>query len=127
MKFVCIFCTFLKAVFAHICANTARCLKLINSGGGVINGWLTRSVFRSLRLDVTLCRDSIHCPFESGLSPLTVVLLEAGIKVWCNPWITWPPNPSFFALSRVLPLYHCPIALTGWGTIGLFGMGLGAM
>ena len=34
---------------------------------------------------------------------------------------------AFFALSRVLPLYHCPIALTGWGTIGLFGMGLGAM
>ena len=64
MKFVCIFCTFLKAVFAHICANTARCLKLINSGGGVINGWLTRTVFRSLRLDVTLCRDSILCPFD---------------------------------------------------------------
>ena len=34
---------------------------------------------------------------------------------------------AFFALSRVLPLYHCPIAFTGWGTIGLFGMGLGAM
>ena len=45
--------------------------------------WLTRSVFHSLRLDVTLCRNS----------PLTVVLLEAGIKVWCNPWITWPPKP----------------------------------
>ena len=65
------------------------------SGGDLINVWLTRSVFHSsIGLDVTLCRDSIHCPFESGLSPLTVVLLEAGIKVWCNWWITWPPNPS---------------------------------
>ena len=26
--------------------------------------------FPFIWLDVTLCRDSIHCPFESGLSPL---------------------------------------------------------
>ena len=28
-------------------------------------------------LDVTLCRDLIHCPFESRLSPLAVEMLEA--------------------------------------------------
>ena len=80
-------------------------------------------LFPFIRLDVTLCRDSIHCPFESGLSPLTVVLLEAH---W-GSCLHGPMSVAFFALSRVLPLFHCFIAFTGWGTIGLFGMGLGAM
>ena len=40
----------------------------------------------STRLDVTLCQNSIHCPFESGLSSLAIVLLEVGIKVCCNLW-----------------------------------------
>ena len=82
-------------------------------------------LFPFLRLDVTLCRDSIHCPFESGLSPLTVVLLEAH---W-GSCLHGPMSVAFFALSRVFPLFHCLIAFTGWGrgTIGLFGMGLGAM
>ena len=44
-----------------------------------------------------------------------------------GPCLHGPMSVAFFALSRVLPLYHCPIAFTGWGTIALFGMGLGAM
>ena len=51
--------------------------KISNSGGGLIKV-VDQVCFPFIRLDVTLCRDSIHCPFESGLSPLSVVLLEAG-------------------------------------------------
>ena len=64
-----------------------------NSGGGLINV-VDQVCFPFIGLDVTLCRDSIHCPFESGLSPLSVVLLEAGIKVWCNPHV---PHLALFA------------------------------
>ena len=28
-----------------------------------------------------------------AISPLTVVLLQAGIKLWCFPKETWPPKP----------------------------------
>ena len=60
-----------------------------NSGGGLINV-VDQVCFPFIRLDVTLCRDSIHCPFESGLSPLT---LEAVIPTDRTTTTTTPPMP----------------------------------
>ena len=50
---------------------------------------------------------SIISPFPTTsfwVWPLAFVLWEAGIKV-CNPWVTWPPNPSWTGYDEYSLLY----------------------
>ena len=46
-----------------------------------------------------------------AISPLTVVLLQAGIKLWCFPKETWPPKPIFSWLTKDFFFLACSKAL----------------
>ena len=72
----------------------------------------------------------------------TTIVANHSWSTYCEltvqtPWETWPNwmlrgpclhgpmSVAFFPLSRVLPLFHCPMALTGWGHYWIVRDGFG--
>ena len=67
--------------------------KWIMSGGGWSTWCRHRSVFHSKVWHFNFSGNRSAVLPSVAISPLTVVLLQAGIKLWCFPKETWPPKP----------------------------------